>query len=152
MNMRIAAVVLAGAVTAAGCTANKELGGQAVGGALGGFLGSQIGDGTGQLAATAAGAVLGAYLGGQVGATMDEVDRMKANEALETSRTGQSVAWVNPDSRAEYTVTPTGTYDSPSGPCREYETTGYIDGRKQTMYGTACRQPDGSWKTVTQFN
>src|SRR3990172_5801506 len=147
MKLRIAAVVLVSTLAAAGCTANKELGGQAVGGALGGLLGAQIGDGTGQLAATAAGAVLGAYLGGQVGRSMDEVDRIKAHQALERAPTGHSVAWVNPDSRAEYTVRPTRTYDTPSGPCREYTTSGNIDGKRTTMHGTACRQSDGSWKT-----
>ncbi len=152
MKLRTAAVVLVSALTAAGCTANKELGGQVVGGSLGGYLGSQFGDGAEQLAATAAGAVVGAYLGGSVGRSMDDVDRIKANQALETTRTGQSVAWVNPDSRAEYTVTPTRTYDTPNGPCREYETTGNIDGQPTVMRGTACRQPDGSWKTVTQYN
>lgn len=152
MNHRIAAVVLLSAVTAAGCTANNELGGQAVGGALGGLLGAQIGDGAGQLAATAAGAVLGMYIGGKVGASMDETDRIKASQAMEGTRTGQSVAWVNPDSRSEYTVTPTRTYDTAQGPCREYTTTGNMDGNRTTMHGTACRQSDGSWKTVTEYN
>ncbi|MFO1436023.1 MAG: RT0821/Lpp0805 family surface protein [Gammaproteobacteria bacterium] len=152
MKHRIAAVVMLTAISAAGCTANNELGGQAVGGALGGLLGAQIGDGAGQLAATAAGAVLGAYIGGRVGASMDETDRIKANQALEGTRTGQSVAWVNPDSRSEYTVTPTRTYETADGPCREYTTTGTMDGKRTTMHGTACRQPDGSWKTVTEYN
>ncbi|WP_368744840.1 hypothetical protein [Desertibaculum subflavum] len=29
--------------------------------------------------------------------------------------------------------------------CREYQTTGVIDGRRQPLYGVACLQPDGSW-------
>lgn len=29
--------------------------------------------------------------------------------------------------------------------CREYQTTGVIDGRRERLYGTACLQPDGSW-------
>ncbi len=144
-----AAVILVSTLTAAGCTANKELGGQAVGGALGGLLGAQIGDGTGQLAATAAGAVLGMFLGGQVGRSMDELDRIKAQHALETAPTGNSVAWVNPDSGAQYAVTPTRTYETAAGPCREYTTDAVIGGQRESVYGTACRQNDGSWKIVS---
>jgi hypothetical protein len=29
--------------------------------------------------------------------------------------------------------------------CREYQTHGVIDGRRERLYGTACLQPDGSW-------
>lgn len=32
--------------------------------------------------------------------------------------------------------------------CREYQTTGIIDGRQERLYGTACRMPDGSWEFV----
>ena len=31
---------------------------------------------------------------------------------------------------------------------REYRTTADIGGKQEQMYGTACRQPDGSWKAV----
>ncbi|MFM2043407.1 MAG: hypothetical protein RLY86_1983 [Pseudomonadota bacterium] len=30
--------------------------------------------------------------------------------------------------------------------CREYQTTGMIGGRNERLYGTACLQPDGSWR------
>jgi hypothetical protein len=32
--------------------------------------------------------------------------------------------------------------------CREYQSTTVIDGKPQPMYGTACLQPDGSWRIV----
>ena len=32
--------------------------------------------------------------------------------------------------------------------CREYQRTVTIDGKTETAYGTACRQPDGSWKII----
>ena len=34
------------------------------------------------------------------------------------------------------------------GQCREYQSTTTIDGRPQQVYGTACLQPDGSWRIV----
>jgi len=50
-----------------------------------------------------------------------------------------------------------GLYADPAGPmyvgpggayCREFQTSGIIDGRRQPMHGTACQQPDGSWRVV----
>ena len=34
------------------------------------------------------------------------------------------------------------------GYCREYQRNVTIGGRVQNMYGTACLQPDGSWRTA----
>ncbi|MGH6635174.1 MAG: RT0821/Lpp0805 family surface protein [Gammaproteobacteria bacterium] len=132
-----------------GCfTGTKQGIGTATGGALGGFVGSQIGSGSGKLAATAAGAIAGALMGSSVGQSMDDLDRMKAAQALESSRTGYATNWKNPDSGAHYTMTPTRTYESANGPCRDFTTQVDVNGRAETVYGTACRQPDGTWKSV----
>ena len=56
------------------------------------------------------------------------------------------MAWTNPDTGHTGTVTPTRTYQSGNGYCREFQNTVTIDGKKENAYGTACRQPDGSWK------
>ena len=32
--------------------------------------------------------------------------------------------------------------------CREFQDTIVVDGKKQKAYGTACLQPDGSWKVI----
>ncbi|MEE8203551.1 MAG: hypothetical protein V3R74_07315, partial [Alphaproteobacteria bacterium] len=32
--------------------------------------------------------------------------------------------------------------------CREYQTTVNVGGQVEQAYGTACRQPDGSWQIV----
>lgn len=37
----------------------------------------------------------------------------------------------------------------PPAYCREYTTTAYVNGRPVETYGTACRQPDGSWRIVS---
>jgi hypothetical protein len=37
-----------------------------------------------------------------------------------------------------------------SGYCREYQRNIYIGGTVQRSYGTACLQPDGSWRTVNE--
>ncbi len=128
-----------------GCNPSKQDIGTVIGAGSGAFIGSQIGGGTGQLAAVAIGALLGGYLGSSIGQSMDELDQYKTQQVLESSPTGSTVAWNNPDSEIDYNVTPTRTYESASGPCRDYTTEAVIDGRAEIVHGTACRGNDGSW-------
>ncbi len=147
MKYRIAAVIVSSILVLGGCQeVRNEHVGTGVGAALGGLLGAQVGGGSGKIAAAVAGALVGAYIGGNVGRTMDEVDRSKAHQSLETAPTGQTTSWRNPDSGNSYAVTPTRTYNSSGRPCREYSTDAWIDGRKETVTGTACRDADGNWK------
>lgn len=95
-----------------------------------------------------AGTLIGASIGGSIGAYMDETDRLRAGQTLETVRTGVSSTWRNPDTGAEYQFTPTRTYSTDHGPCREYTMDAIIGGKRQQVYGTACRQKDGSWKVM----
>jgi hypothetical protein len=41
-----------------------------------------------------------------------------------------------------------GTGGPSTANCRDYTTTETIDGRPQTVTGSACQQPDGSWRIV----
>ena len=116
-----------------------------IGGTLGGLLGSQV-DGDGRTAAIIAGTLIGAAVGGAIGRSMDETDRLKTAHALEATRTGVPSSWRNPDTGYQYTVTPTRTYDTAGAPCRDYTVDAIIDGRREMVTGTACRQPDGSWR------
>lgn len=79
---------------------------------------------------------------------MDDTDRLKAGQVLESNCSGVGTTWVNPDSQNKYTMTPTNSYSAASGPCREYTTEAVIGGKVEKVYGTACRQDDGSWKIV----
>lgn len=151
MYVRIRLIIASVAILSmVGCTApaTQEQGGMVVGGLLGGLLGAQVGRGDGRTAAIILGTVIGANIGGNVGRSMDETDRLKTAHALETVRTGVPSRWVNPDTRNQYTVVPTRTYDAASGPCREYTVDAVIGGRLEKVLGTACRQADGSWRTV----
>ncbi len=99
------------------------------------------------MVAIAAGTLVGAYLGGAIGKSMDEQDRAKMNNALETNNVGQPAYWHNANSGTNYKVTPVKNVAVRGNKyCREYRTVADIGGKKQEMYGTACRQPDGSWK------
>jgi surface antigen len=144
----IVALLLAALTACAGGVGGygpKTTTGAAAGGAAGGLIGSELGG----PAATAAGVLLGGLLGGAVGQQMDTHDYYQMRNSLETSRTGQPTEWHNPDTGAQYQVTPTKTYDNQSGqPCREFNTTAMIDGRRQNVHGVACREGDGSWRVV----
>ena len=145
--------VLAIGLAACENTGPKEAGGGLVGAGLGGLAGSQIGHGSGKLAATGAGVLLGALLGSTAGKSLDRADRMYAerstNTALETGRSDQPVAWTNSDCGHSGTIIPQPAYQSNAGQyCREYQQTVYVGGQQQQAYGTACRQPDGSWRMV----
>jgi len=39
-------------------------------------------------------------------------------------------------------------YKRASVDCRDYTHTVYIEGKPRTMKGTACRNPDGTWKNM----
>ncbi|HWK48147.1 MAG TPA: RT0821/Lpp0805 family surface protein [Stellaceae bacterium] len=134
---------------------NKTTGGALIGAAGGGLLGSQFGKGSGSVATTAIGVVLGGLLGSQIGASLDRADQAALNQstqqALESAPTGRPIEWRNPDSGHYGEITPTRTYQEPSGTyCREYQQNVVIGGQSQQAFGTACRQPDGSWRVVSQ--
>jgi surface antigen len=132
-----------------GCApVNNEGVGALTGGVVGGLLGSQFGGGSGKVAAAAGGALLGAYLGGNIGRTMDRLDRLEMQKALETAPTGRAVRWRNPDNGNSYTVKPTRTYYVKNQACREYTTHALIGGKSQQIHGKACRQSDGAWRVV----
>ena len=59
------------------------------------------------------------------------------------------IGWVNPDSGNSGSYTPTKTYQVDSGQyCREFQQTITVGGQTEDAYGTACREPDGSWRIV----
>jgi surface antigen len=123
---------------------------------LGSLGGAAAGAGIAAIAGASSGwivasALAGGLLGGAIGHHLDNKDKQLAAEAaaraFETNRTGQPAAWKNPDSGNSGTITPTKTYQGGGGQyCREYRQEVVIGGEKQQAYGTACRQPDGSWQ------
>jgi len=125
-----------------------------VGGAvLGGLAGSQIGSGSGRLVAVGIGTLLGAMAGTEVGRSLDRADRVymerSTGYALERGPSGVSQTWQNPDNGHYGTVTPQAAYQNNQNQyCREYQQTVSIGGKRETAYGTACRQPDGDWQIV----
>jgi len=149
MKIKTPLIIFASLILLVGCQQpTKQEAGGVLGGIAGGVLGNQVGGGSGRTAAIIAGTLLGAYVGSSIGEQMDENDRYRTHQALEGVPTNQHSSWKNPDSGTEYTVTPTRTYSTSSGPCREYTTEATIEGKQEIIYGTACRQPDGTWQAA----
>ncbi len=158
MRRPLVALVL-GSLVLAGCSQDGQSGitkqevGTVLGAVGGAVIGAQFGRGTGQLIGVAAGTLLGGFLGSEVGKSLDKADHTymeQANQrALESNPAGQPSTWQNPDSGHSGSITPTKTFQQANGEyCREYTQTITVGGNNQTAYGTACRQPDGSWKVV----
>jgi len=148
------AVALLVVILGTGCATMEANPKTTVGAAGGGLVGGLIAAAAGANPAAIAASVIGGILvGGVVGNLLDQRDKQLAAEAahraMETAPTGKPVAWKNPDSGHSGTVTPTKTYQTASGTyCREYQTTVLIDGKQERATGTACRQPDGTWRIV----
>lgn len=127
----------------------------AVGGAV---IGSSIGGGghgSASIAGGVIGGLLGAGIGHEIGASLDRADMTYYNQAqqraLETAPAGQSLPWQNPQNGHSGTFVPAAPYQTSGGQyCREFTQTINVGGQAQKGYGTACRQPDGSWQIVSQ--
>ena len=127
----------------------REKLGAVLGGMIGGAAGSHVGHGDSRTVATITGVVIGILVGQSIGRHMDETDQNCTGQTLEYAPDHAPVSWRDPGSGNVYTVTPLATYPAPgSRYCREYQTDAIIGGRRQQMYGTACRQPDGSWQRM----
>jgi surface antigen len=149
--VRVAAIVMLVVVAFTGCASIESNPKTSIGALGGGAFGGLIAAAAGGGGAAIAGAVIGgALLGGLAGNMLDQRDKRLAAEAqqraLESVPAGQPVAWNNPDSGHQGTVTPVRTYQSGGTYCREFQSDVVIGGKSEKAYGTACRQPDGSWK------
>ena len=128
---------------------NRDVIGAVIGGVAGGVIGSQVGKGSDRTVATIGGAIAGVLIGGAIGRSMDDADQACVAQTLGQARARQPVTWSNP-AGGHYRVVPLEGYEDHKGRiCRDYRTTATIEGRQQEIYGTVCRQLDGSWQGVS---
>lgn len=85
MLSSILIIALGGCATEPGH--QQEQAGMIIGGILGGAVGSQVGKGSGKTVAIIAGTLAGAAIGGSIGRSMDDTDKLKTAQTLETVRT-----------------------------------------------------------------
>lgn len=127
----------------------KTIGGAVVGGIAGGLLGSQFGSGSGQLIATGVGTLLGAAVGGGAGQSLDRADALYAERAYSDSFYSQDpVHWRNPRTghHGQFDTGP--AYVNGGRECKRIESTFYGPNGPYRDFATACRMPDGSWRTI----
>ncbi len=149
--------ILVGSLLLSACSSdgglNKEDGGAIVGAVAGGLLGNTVGKGSGRVLATMAGVMVGGIVGSSVGRSLDKADQLAASkaefDALEKGRSGRAVKWRNPDNGHYGEIVPERSYRVGRKQCRSFRHTIYIDGRRETMKGRACRNHDGTWRKVT---
>lgn len=155
---------------------NDQQAAAAVGGLLGaiggGFIGNEIGDGRGRDVATVAGSVLGGLVGAGIGLSLTRQDdafaQQTTQQTLTSAPVNQPVRWQNPQSGVYGDVVattpvyqqpvqtvyqPTAANYTTTAPvqqvldCRDYKQTIFVDNQRyETAVGTACRQPDGTWR------
>lgn len=129
--------------------ANKAQQGALIGGLGGAAIGGQLGPDENRGENALIGAGIGAVLGYVIGNEWDKYDQRQLNRTMEYRRTGESSHWRNPDTGAEYHATPMRTRcqdEYCNRPCREVKIESYIDGRKEVVYATACRDEYGRWQ------
>lgn len=138
------------------------------GGLAGGLIGNAFGHGRGRTAATAGGAVLGAVVGDSYGYSVDRSRHggyydggysrgsyYQPSTVYYSQPAPQRVYYVPSyeervqtvavvPARTTYVVD--NSVPASTSYCREYDQGVTIGGRTQSSYGTACQQPDGSWK------
>ncbi len=120
---------------------------------IGGALANDMAEGSKNKGiATVLGAFVGGAIGQNIGAQLDERDRLLAGEAyttaLEYNPIDKAAEWRNPDTGNYGRFVPVTTYRQNGRYCREFTQEIFIAGEKQTGYGRACRQPDGSWEII----
>lgn len=133
-------------------TCNRESVGAFLGGVVGAAVGSQVGSREDRPLTVVAGTVIGVLVGRSIGRSMDAADQACTGQVLERAADRQRVTWSNPNTGVRYQVVPTGTYRSNGRYCRKYVTHAVFDGSTHTLYGTACRNADGSWQMNSSSN
>jgi len=148
MKKRAIALVAVAALALAGCQSRQEAG-VGIGAVAGTLIGSQFGGGVaGRLGAAVAGGVIGGLIGGAIGRDLDREAQARAYAAEQLAYTeGRRQEWRS--GRHYGYIEPRPVFRRGPGFCREYAHTIYIDGRPQTAVGTACQNPDGSWRAVS---
>lgn len=143
-NIQIITVLLSLFLLSSCMMANKGQMGATGGAAGGALIGQAIGNNT---ESTLIGAAIGGMLGYVIGNEMDKYDRQMLNSAYESTPSGQTSSWVNPDRGNQYQVTPQAAYRGPRNQqCRKAEILAIINGRTERTYTTACRDMNGQWQ------
>jgi surface antigen len=97
--------------------------------------------------------MVGGLITGSIGEGLGSGDKRKALEAeyraLEYTPSGQKVVWSGDRGGRSGEVAPAQPYRVGSQDCRQFTHTVTVNGQTRTARGTACRNEDGSWATLS---
>ncbi len=83
--------------------------------------------------------------------TLLTISQQRAQEQAQidatTAPVGSTIVWNDANAAGSVSVLRDGR-SSDGQYCREFQQTVTIGGRSEQAYGTACQQPDGSWRIV----
>jgi surface antigen len=120
-----------------------------VGATLGAAIGGKVAGRDDRMLGTAVGAVIGALIGKQVGEALSEDSRKCIGETLEYAGNHQTIAWHDPDTKLNYSLTPTARSTNADGKaCRSYVIEASDGATSKTADGQACRYSDNSWQII----
>ncbi|XPV76507.1 MAG: YMGG-like glycine zipper-containing protein [Desulfovibrio sp.] len=136
-------VLIAATFLITGC-ANKAQQGGAIGAGTGALLGALVaGD---KVQGAAIGAGVGLLMGYVVGNEMDKADAQRVSHALDTTPSGVTSSWVNPDTGRSFDVTPEQPYQSQNKIYRDvYIKTTDANGQPREVKAQAYRDHNGQW-------
>ena len=152
--LAIGSILLTAIFTSPVLAGDDEIFGTGFGAVIGGLVGNQFGHGSGRIATTATGVFLGGLIGNEVGHSMDRVGSyhdsyyqggyafLPSPVYFQTAYAPNYVAPESPPPPSIYVDDSYGSY------CREYSQQTHIGNEIHESYGTACLQPDGSWRVV----
>jgi len=107
---------------------------------------------TSRASPTVVAATIDSMMGNRIGSAMDDEDRQRAYsaqmDALNRGQAGMPISWKNPDTGRYGSVVPGPNYTDNGATCRAYTHTIYMSGRPETVRGSACRNPNGSWTPI----
>lgn len=96
--------------------------------------------------------VIGGIGGSRIGFSLGAEERLTAANAeyraLEYGQSGAPVEWSDRGGSHHGSIVPGKPYQQGSRYCRSFTHTVYVKNEPETAKGTACREPDGTWKSV----
>ena len=122
------------------------LGGAAVGGVISAIAGANP-------AWIAGSTILGAVAGGLLGDYLSQQDREQhatsSYQAFESQSAGGQMNWTNAETGNNGTTKINRVYRTTEGQlCKDFTQTINAGGQTETINGTTCQAPDGTWKVL----
>ncbi|CCH50380.1 glycine zipper domain-containing protein [Pseudodesulfovibrio piezophilus] len=127
--------------TGFGCAANRAQQGASVGGLAGATIGALTFKN--KLLGAAVGAGVGVLMGYIVGNEWDKSDEQKVQRVLETTKSGETTSWQNPDTGESYSATPDLPYMADNKVYRDIVIKDEKEGH--TVMAKAWRDDHGVW-------